>query len=47
VQEGVGAGLLVGTALDDNPHFLRIAVTEQRTKEELDTMVKFLKGFAK
>ncbi len=46
VQKGVEAGLLVGTSLDDDPNYLRIAVTERSTKEELDKMVKFLKGFA-
>ncbi len=47
LKEGVNNGLLVGMPLDDDPNFLRIAVTERRIKEELDAMVEFLKGFAK
>lgn len=44
-QKGIEAGLLVGTSLSDDPHFLRIAVTERRTVRELDKLVEFLKGF--
>lgn len=41
-NEGVRAGLLIGTPVNDDPYFLRIAVTEQRSREDIDALVAFL-----
>jgi len=43
IKEGIDAGIFVGTSLEDNPYFLRIAVTEQRTKEDINKLLVFLR----
>ncbi|MEE9167572.1 MAG: aminomethyl-transferring glycine dehydrogenase subunit GcvPA [Candidatus Neomarinimicrobiota bacterium] len=44
LAEGLRKGLLVGTPVKDDSHLLMIAVTEQRSKEDIDSLVSFLKG---
>ncbi|MFQ6676014.1 MAG: glycine dehydrogenase, partial [Fidelibacterota bacterium] len=45
VAEGIQAGIFPGTPLRDDPRFLRIAVTENSSREDIDRLVEFLKGF--
>ncbi len=44
IEKGVEEGLMVGTTLSDHPNYLRVAVTEKRTKGEIDGFVLFLKN---
>lgn len=44
IKEGLKEGLLIGTSMKDDPHFLRVAVTENRTREDIDSLVAFLEG---
>ncbi|MFQ6615786.1 MAG: glycine dehydrogenase, partial [Fidelibacterota bacterium] len=45
VREGVNKGIFPGTPLKDDPRFLRIAVTENSTREDMDRLVAFLREF--
>lgn len=45
IREGVKEGVYPGTPLRDDPHFLRIAVTENSTREDIDRLVAFLRKF--
>ncbi len=47
LQDGFELDILAGTTVRDDPHYLRIAVTEKRTRKEIDTFIKFLKGYTK
>lgn len=47
LQDGIELGILAGTTVRDDPHYLRIAVTEKRTRKEMDTFIKYLKGYIK
>lgn len=47
LQDGIELGILAGTTVRDDPYYLRIAVTEKRTRKEMDTFIKFLKGYTK
>lgn len=42
IKRGIEAGILAGVALDN--HKLQIAVTEMRTKEEMDALVELVKS---
>ena len=44
IKVGIREGFFVGIPLDDFPNYLRIAVTEKRTREDIDRLVKFLRG---
>jgi len=44
IKDGILTGIFVGTPLEDNPRFLRIAVTEKQTKEDINKLVVFLRG---
>lgn len=45
LQEGVKAKIQAGTALEDDPRFLRVAITEKHSKNAIDTFVSFLRRF--
>lgn len=54
LNDGLKQGVLAGTVPNfsegscgrDDPNFLRIAVTEKRTKEDMDQFITFLKGYS-
>ncbi len=46
IAAGVKEGLLIGSALPSDPHLLRLAVTEKRTRADIDRLVEFLGRFA-
>jgi len=43
ISDGLEKNLYVGTSVADKPSLLRIAVTEKRTRTEIDNLIKFLK----
>ncbi len=43
--EGVKAEIQPGTMLEDDPRFLRVAITEKHSREAIDTLVSFLRRF--
>jgi len=45
IEKGVETGFMVGTTLTDHHNYLRMAVTEKRTKHEINGLVSFLKNF--
>ena len=43
ISDGLEKNLYIGTSVADKPSLLRIAVTEKRTRTEIDNLIKFLK----
>tara|TARA_Y100000310_G_scaffold36174_1_gene34062 strand:+ start:3447 stop:4802 length:1356 start_codon:yes stop_codon:yes gene_type:complete len=45
LDEGLKTKMQAGTVLEDDPQFLRVAITEKHTREAIDTFVSFLRRF--